>query len=156
MLTVAFTVPAPTEADTLATSGSLPDDVGNRVDALHHRLERNALGGIGYADDHAGVLLRQQTFRHDDVEQNGRDERDDRDDQNESLMRQHPAQPAFVQIAKARPDILLSADRNSPRVLASSSFSARNSFAHIIGVSVSETNAGHADRHAHRDREFAK
>jgi hypothetical protein len=70
---VAFTVPAPTEADTLATSGSRPDDVGNGVHALQHRLEGNVLRGIGHADDHPGILLRQQPFRHDDVEEDGCD-----------------------------------------------------------------------------------
>ena len=49
------------------------------MDMLDHRLERNILGRVGHAHDHAGVLLRQQTFRDDDVEQDCGDERDDRD-----------------------------------------------------------------------------
>jgi hypothetical protein len=80
-----------------------PDDIGNGVHALQHRLEGNVLRGIRHADDHPSILLRQQPFRHDDVEEDGCDQRYDSDDQNEALMGEHPAQPAFIQIAKPRP-----------------------------------------------------
>jgi hypothetical protein len=73
------------------------------VHALQHRLEGNVLRGIGYADDHPSVLLRQQPFWHHDVEEDGCDQRQDCDIQDGSLMREHPAQPAFIQIAKPRP-----------------------------------------------------
>ena len=83
----------------------LPHDFGNGVHALHHGLERNILRGIGHADNHARVLLRQQSFWDDDVKQNRRDQRDEGDHEDETLMREHPAQAAFVPVAEPRRNI---------------------------------------------------
>ena len=70
----------------------------------------------------------------------GRDQRDDRDNQNEPLMREHPAQAAFVRIEKSC-EIFF-----GPLIKRALVFSVllrfrTNNFAHIIGVNVSETNA---------------
>jgi len=75
------------------------------VDTLDHRLERNAFRGVRYSNNHAGVLLRQQTFRDDDVEENCRDERDQRDDQGEALMGQYPAEATLVEIEETSEEI---------------------------------------------------
>ena len=74
----------------------LPDDIGDGVNMLRHGSERNIFGGVGHADDHAGVLLREQSFRDHDVEQNGEDEGDEENDEDETLMVHDPAQAAFV------------------------------------------------------------
>ena len=155
MLTVALTVPAPTEAETLATSGIFSDNVGNRVHAFHHRLERNILGGIRYADDDAGVLLRQQAFRARDVEQNRRDQRDDRDDKDEALMRQHPAQSAFVPIPEARPVFFRPAIKFALVFLFFFAFRSQQFRAHHRRER-QRNERRHADRHAQGDGKLAE
>ena len=59
VLTVALTVPAPTKEATLCDIRIFADDVGDCALPLDHGLEGDGLRGIGDADDHAGVLLRQ-------------------------------------------------------------------------------------------------
>jgi len=86
----------------------LPHDFGNGVDAFHHGLEGNILRGIGHAHDHARVLLRQQSLGDDDVKENRRHQGEEGDIQDETLMREHPAQAAFVPIAEPRPIFLRS------------------------------------------------
>ena len=49
-----------------------PDDIRNGMNALHHRIERDVLGRVDHANDDAGVLLGQKSFRNHDVEKDGR------------------------------------------------------------------------------------
>jgi len=87
---VAFTVPAPTEADTARDIRVASDDIGNGVHALQHRLEGNVLRSVGHATITPVVLLRQQPFRHDDLEEDVATRLMIATSKTKSLVREHP------------------------------------------------------------------
>ena len=53
----------------------LQDHAGQLLLSLRHRRERNILRRLGYPQDDAGVLHREESLRHVDVQQNRSDQR---------------------------------------------------------------------------------
>ena len=63
---------------------------------LRHGGEGDRLRGFGDAEDHAGVLDREEALGDEDVQQHGHDQCSDRHQQRGRLTRQHPAQGAAI------------------------------------------------------------
>ena len=63
----------------------LQDHVRQRLLAIGHRREGNALRGFGNAENHAGILHREKSFGHDRCKEDWSDQRADRDQQRGGL-----------------------------------------------------------------------
>ena len=99
---VGLMAPAPTK---LATAGHRrvgAHDVGGLGLQGAHARDGDALRGLGHRDDHAGVLQRQEAFRHHDVEEDGAGQGGGGDRQHQRLVAQRPAQRLRVAGEQAR------------------------------------------------------
>ena len=74
LLSVVLVPSMPMNDDRLATAGSRRITARERLLSLGHRRERHRLRRLRDAEDHAGVLHREEALRDDDVEHDGEDE----------------------------------------------------------------------------------
>ena len=116
----------------------LQDGRRQRLLPLRHGSERDALRRIGNAHDDARVLHREEAFGHDDVEEDGGDQRADSHQQGDGLMLQDELHRAAVEgdgVVEQRAPTSRRSGRAwlRPRC--------RSSSEHIIGVRVSEMTA---------------
>ena len=68
LLSVVLMPSTPMNEDRLCTAGSCENHLRQLLLALRHRGERDRLRRFGDAEDHAGVLHREEALRHDDVQ----------------------------------------------------------------------------------------
>ncbi len=95
-LAVGFGPPAPAVLLIYSTAGSWLQDVGERLLPDRHRFKRRIGRGLGNAGQKAGILLREKSLGHDDIERDGADERQERHHQHHGLAGQHPVERPFV------------------------------------------------------------
>ncbi len=89
---VAFVPSTPMNDERLSTAGSCRITFAERLLALGHGGERDALWRLGDPLDHAGVLHREEALRHDEVEHDRQGERGDGDDERRGLAVEHPVE----------------------------------------------------------------
>ena len=111
----------------------------SRCCAPHHLVEGDVLRRIRQADDDAGVLLREEALRDQHVQHDRRAPRSRRTSISVgALVAQHEVQAARVELPAAGRSRARSQGRQRP---CCTCFSSRRNSAHIIGDSVSATNA---------------
>ena len=113
------------------------DRIRQRLLSPRHLGEGDVLARGGDALDRARVLQREKALRDLDILQAGRRQRQKRDDQGQSLVIEHPPEPAVVFVD----DGLKAALGGPPDPACGFVRIGRMISAHIIGTSVSETTA---------------
>jgi hypothetical protein len=94
----------------------LRDDVGDRLLQTGHFGEGDILRRLGQTGDAAGILLREEAFRHLDIEIAGRQDREDEGGEGDAAVSQHGVQSLGVERERAIEKCF--ADPVQPSVLA--------------------------------------
>ena len=96
LLTVDAPMPPPMKEANRGHRRVVQDDLRHLLLQLLHGDEGDILGGVGSAHDDAGVLLREEAFRHGEVKQDCGHERQEPHAEGEEVMAQHPLEPGFI------------------------------------------------------------